>query len=75
MCIRDRVYGAPFTVQAIGDPNTVNSALTLHRGIVDSLQHWGIKVTLKEEPSIAIPAFTGSYREEHLQSNELGGKE
>ena len=49
--------------------------LIIFLGIVDSLKHWGIKVTIKEEPSIAIPAFTGSYREEHLQSNELGGKE
>ena len=73
--VNGKVYGAPFTVKAIGDPKTLNSALTMRGGIVDSLKHWGIKVTIKEEPSIAIPAFTGSYREEHLQSNELGGKE
>ena len=44
-------------------------------GVVDSLKHWGIKVTIKEEHEIAIPAFTGTFREEHMKPNELGGKE
>ncbi len=42
---------------------------------VDSLKHWGIKVTIKQEEDIAIPAFTGTFREEHMKPNELGGKE
>lgn len=73
--VNGKVFGAPFTVKAIGDPKTLNSALTMRGGIVDSLKHWGIKVTIKKEESVAIPAFTGAFREEHLQPNELGGKE
>ena len=36
---------------------------------------WGIKVTIKQEEDVAIPAFTGTFREEHMKPNELGGKE
>lgn len=73
--VNGKVFGAPFTVKAIGDPNTLNSALTMRGGVVDSLKHWGIRVTIKQEKSIAVPAFTGTFREEYLQPNELGGKE
>lgn len=70
-----KVFGAPFTVKAIGDPKTLNSALTMRGGVVDSLKHWGIKVTIKQEEDVAIPAFTGTFREEYMKPNELGGKE
>ena len=73
--VNGKVFGAPFTVKAIGDPKTLNSALTMRGGVVDSLKHWGIKVTIKEENEIAIPAFTGTFREEHIKPNETGGKE
>ena len=73
--VNGKVFGAPFVVKAIGDPKTLNSALTMRGGVVDSLKHWGIKVTIKEENEIAIPAFTGTFREEHMKPNELGGKE
>ena len=33
----------PFVVKAIGDPKTLNSALTMRGGVVDSLKHWGLK--------------------------------
>lgn len=73
--VNGKVFGAPFTVKAIGDPKTLNSALTMRGGVVDSLKHWGIKVTIKQEEDVAIPAFTGTFREEHMKPNELGGKE
>ena len=73
--VNGKVFVAPFVVKAIGDPKTLNSALTMRGGVVDSLKHWGIKVTIKEENEIAIPAFTGTFREEHMKPNELGGKE
>ena len=73
--VNGKVFGAPFTVKAIGDPKTLNSALTMRGGVVDSLKHWGIKVTIKEENELAIPAFTGTFREEHIKPNEIGGKE
>ncbi|WP_282004657.1 DUF881 domain-containing protein [Veillonella denticariosi] len=73
--VNGKVFGAPFVVKAIGDPKTLNSALTMRGGVVDSLKHWGIKVTIKQEDFVAVPAFTGTFREEHMMPNELGGKE
>nr|WP_252893988.1 DUF881 domain-containing protein [Veillonella denticariosi] len=61
--VNGKVFGAPFVVKAIGDPKTLNSALTMRGGVVDSLKHWGgIKVTIKQEDSVAVPAFTGTFR-------------
>ena len=72
-----RCSGPTITVngKVFGAPKTLNSALTMRGGVVDSLKHWGIKVTIKEENEIAIPAFTGTFREEHIKPNETGGKE
>ena len=67
-----KVFGAPFVVKAIGDPKTLNSALTMRGGVVDSLKHWGIKVTIKNEQSVAIPAFTGTFREDYVKANNGG---
>lgn len=72
--VNGKVFGAPFIVTAIGDPDTLNSALTLRGGVVDSLKHWGIKVTVKKEQSVAVPAFTGTFKSDYLQPNEQGGK-
>ena len=72
--VNGKVFGAPFIVTAIGDPDTLNSALTLRGGVVDSLKHWGIKVTVKKEQSVAVPAFTGTFKSDYSQPNEQGGK-
>lgn len=72
--VNGKVFGAPFIVTAIGDPDTLNSALTLRGGVVDSLKHWDIKVTVKKEQSVAVPAFTGTFKSDYLQPNEQGGK-
>ncbi len=72
--VNGKVFGAPFIVTAIGDPDTLNSALTLRGGVVDSLKHWGIKVTVNKEQSVAVPAFTGTFKSDYLQPNEQGGK-
>ena len=72
--VNGKVFGAPFILTAIADPDTLNSARTLRGGVVDSLKHWGIKVTVKKEQSVAVPAFTGTFKSDYLQPNEQGGK-
>lgn len=60
--VNDHRIAAPFNIQAIGDPQTLKSALTMPGGILDSLRiNSGIKVG---DPQIAqnikMPAFTGN---------------
>lgn len=71
--INGKAHGAPFVVKAIGDPETLSSALTLRGGVVDSLKHWGIQVDIQKVPDLAIPAYTGNLKKEHLVDKGRGG--
>lgn len=72
--VNGRVLGAPFVIKAIGDSKTLNSALTIRGGVVDSLKHWGIKVDIQEEEYIRIPAFEGNFHNEYLKVSQGGGQ-
>jgi len=50
----------PLTIVAIGDPTTLESALKLRGGVIDSLALWGIEVKVKKENEVTVPAYRGS---------------
>jgi uncharacterized protein YlxW (UPF0749 family) len=53
--------GAPFTIDAIGDPTTLRSALDIPGGILDVLRQQGLRVSIPQiKQHIVMPAFTGS---------------
>ncbi|GGI97260.1 hypothetical protein GCM10010885_03540 [Alicyclobacillus cellulosilyticus] len=53
--------GAPFTIEAIGDPHTLKSALEIQGGILDALRARGVNVSAPTmEDDIKMPAFTGN---------------
>ncbi len=45
----------PFIVSAIGEPDTMLSALEMRGGVVESLKFWGIQISVKKVPEITIP--------------------
>ena len=49
--------GSPLTITAIGDPDTLESALALKRGIVWTLEYYDYDVLLQKEKSIVIPKY------------------
>lgn len=49
--------GAPFVITAIGNPETLESALRIREGIVDTLTYFGIGITVKRENAVTIPAY------------------
>lgn len=59
--INDHRIGAPFIIRAIGNPQTLESALKFQGGILDALRQRGVNVS---EPQIAqvikMSPFTGS---------------
>jgi len=57
---------APFTIFAIGDPETLSNALTMRNGVVDILSQWGIRVKVTPCDELSIPGYTG-----HLSMNYL----
>lgn len=49
-------YPAPFTVEAIGDEETLRTSLELTNGVVDLLVNDNIEVTLKNEDNLTMDA-------------------
>lgn len=49
---------APFEIQAVGDPEVLQSALKFPGGVVDSLSPWGIEITIRKETVVIVPAYT-----------------
>jgi uncharacterized protein YlxW (UPF0749 family) len=60
--VNDHRITAPFQIQAIGDPQTLKSALTMPGGILDNLRSTSkIKVSDPQViQSVNMPAFTGN---------------
>lgn len=50
----------PYTITAIGDPDTLVAALEMRGGVIDTLGHWGIQVTIHRVPEAVVPAYTGA---------------
>jgi len=52
-------FAAPYVIKAIGDPDTLEAALKLKGGVVDSLATWGIEVNIKKSDKIVIKKYDG----------------
>lgn len=50
----------PLEIKAIGDPDTLDSALKMRGGVIETLKPWGIEITTKKETEIVVPAYAGS---------------
>ena len=48
---------APFIINAIGDPDILESALKFPGGVIDTLAPWGIEITIKKYNEIIVPAY------------------
>ncbi|MFZ5592172.1 MAG: DUF881 domain-containing protein [Bacillota bacterium] len=51
----------PFVIYAIGNPETMLSALNMRGGVVESLRFWGIQVSMHKLDRITIPALAGGF--------------
>ena len=73
--VNGKVFGPPFVIKAIGDPKTLSAALTMRGGVVESLKYWGIELKIQEVDQMIVPAFNGTFKEEHLKVVKQGGDE
>lgn len=60
--INNANLSTPFEIKAIGDPATMENSLKMRGGVIETLQFWGIKVTVQQQDKLLIPAFKGSFR-------------
>lgn len=57
--VNGRRYAAPYVVMALGDSQTLYSALTMRSGVVDVLSQWKIDVKVSMNEKLLIPAYNG----------------
>jgi len=62
----------PYEIKAVGDSLTLENALKMRGGVVETLQFWGIQVTIKKQEQVKIPAFKGAFRFEYAKPAREG---
>jgi len=65
-------FTPPYEIRAIGDPKTLESALRLRGGVVETLKFWGINVNVKRSDKVEVPAFKGTRHFEFAKPKEGG---
>ena len=65
-------FTPPYEIRAIGDPKTLESALRLRGGVVETLKFWGITVDVKRMDKVEIPAYKGTRHFEYAKPEEGG---
>ncbi|ACV61946.1 protein of unknown function DUF881 [Desulfofarcimen acetoxidans DSM 771] len=58
----------PFTIYAIGDPVTMENALKMRGGVIESLKIWGIQVNVEKQDRVVIDAYSGTVSYKYAQS-------
>ena len=61
---------APFTINAIGDPDIIIQALEMPSGIVEQLRAYGLDITVEKKELIEIPAYDLPVRYRFLDTND-----
>lgn len=77
MTVNGRRYAAPYVIFAIGDPDTLYSALTMRNGVVDVLSQWGISVQVTASDLLLIPKYNGTvtYQYAHTVTSDSAERE
>jgi uncharacterized protein YlxW (UPF0749 family) len=71
MKVNDTVFGAPYTVFAIGNPAELESQLKIPNGVIDNA---GLEILemirIERRPEITVPAYSGSILFKYAQKAE-----
>lgn len=57
---RNQRIAPPFVITAIGNQDTLVNSLKMRNGVIESLEPWGIQVSIKKHSRVEIPPFSGS---------------
>jgi uncharacterized protein YlxW (UPF0749 family) len=49
----------PYIIKAIGNPETIESTLTIRFGIIEQMKNYGLRITIKQQDEIEIPRYSG----------------
>ncbi len=74
LSVNNTRYSPPYDIRAIGDSQTLETALKMRGGVVETLQFWGIQVTVKKQEMVKVPAYKGAFRFDFAVPAKEGGK-
>lgn len=74
LSVNNTRYSPPYEIRAIGDPQTLENALRMRGGVVETLQFWGIQITIRKQDVVNIPAYKGTFRFEYATPVKGSGK-
>lgn len=63
--------GTPFIINAIGNPDTLESALLFRGGIISQLAMAGFEFDIKKQENITIPAYKGAINFKYATPTEV----
>ncbi|MDT8901673.1 DUF881 domain-containing protein [Anaeroselena agilis] len=75
LSVNNSRYSPPYEISVIGDPQTLESSLKLRGGVVETLQFWGIQVTVKRQDTVKVPAYKGSFTFQYAKPIEEDKKQ
>lgn len=58
----------PYVVTAIGNPDTLEGSLKMKGGVAETLQFWGIQVTVKKLPQVVVPPYNGGIKFQYAEA-------
>lgn len=72
---RNQRIAPPFVIQAIGNQDTLINSLKMRNGVIDSLQPWGIQISIKKVSRVEIPPYSGSISFDYAKPAPEGTKQ
>lgn len=65
---KNKRLAPPYVVTAIGNPDTLENSLKMRGGVAETLQFWGIQVTVKKLPQVIVPAYSGGLKFDYAKA-------
>ena len=72
LSVNNARYSPPYEIRAIGDPKTLEASLKMRGGVIETLQFWGIQVSIKVQSNVKIAAYKGARKYEFAQPSKEG---
>ena len=66
--INSKPTAPPYKVMAIGDPDTMESAITIKHGIISNIKEYSIRVSIEKRDDITINRYNGATNFRYAQS-------
>lgn len=73
LSVNNSRYSPPYEIKAVGDPKTLETALKMRGGVIETLQFWGIQVNVKLVQNLQVPAYKGAKKYEFARPFKEGG--